>query len=264
MDLIRANGVVVAYTKLGKGPSLVLMHGNEADHSMFDELAAYLAEDFTVYAYDQRDCGQTENPQSPYTLADLGDDAAAFVSVLGVERAHIYGTSLGGLVAQSLASRHPDRVDRLVLGNTWQAGTSPRDFNPQALEKLAAYRVDLAGNAPKIAELFFPATFIRERPSVVEMFRQNTRSEEKRIRRGTVVLGEMSADLSKFPRPVLLLTGTEDVLIPPEVTTAIASHIPNARTVQLEGIGHIGVIQDPDQVARILSDFLLSTGGGAV
>jgi len=117
---------------------------------MFDALAGYLAASFTVIAYDQRDCGQTENPAVPYLLADLGDDAAALIEALRLERAHIYGSSLGGLVAQSLAARHPDRVDRLVLGNTWRAGLSPAEFNPEGLKQLAAYRVDLAANASKL------------------------------------------------------------------------------------------------------------------
>ncbi len=94
---------------------------------MFDALIDRLGANFTVFAYDQRDCGHTENPPVSYTLADLGDDAAGFIAALGLPRAHIYGSSLGGLVAQSLAARHPDRVDRLVLGNTWRVGVNPAE-----------------------------------------------------------------------------------------------------------------------------------------
>jgi pimeloyl-ACP methyl ester carboxylesterase len=247
----------MAFSRRGSGPPLVLMHGNEADHSMFDALSACLADDFTVYAYDQRDCGLTENSASPYALADLGDDAASFIAALGLPRAHVYGSSLGGLVAQSLAARHPERIDRLVLGNTWWAGTRPSEFNPEVVRKLAAYSADLAGNAPRIAELFFPPAYIGEQPSVIEMFRGNGRSEEKRARRRAVLLDTEPVDLSKFSRPVLLLTGTEDRLIPPNVTMAIADHVQHAEIVQLDGIGHVGAIQAPDQVARVLAGFLL-------
>jgi 3-oxoadipate enol-lactonase len=257
MEKIRVNGVYLAFRKYGDGPPLVLMHGNEADHSMFDALVGCLGGKFTVYAYDQRDCGLTENPASPYGLSDLGDDAAAFIEALGLQRAHVYGSSLGGLVAQSLAARHPGRVDRLALGNTWRAGLLPGDFNPQIVSKLATYSADPANNAPKIAELFFPPNFIREQPSVIEMFRGSSKSGEKRARRRAVLSNPELVDLSNFPRRVLLLTGTEDLLIPAAATMAIGDHIQHAEVALLEGIGHVGVIQDPGQVARVLVDFLL-------
>jgi pimeloyl-ACP methyl ester carboxylesterase len=256
MERIAANGISIAYQRRGSGPPLLLMHGNEADHAMFDALAEYLAGAFTVFAYDQRDCGQTENPSAPYTLADLGDDAAALIAALRLPRAHVYGSSLGGLVAQSVAARHPDRVERLVLGNTWRAGLSPTEINPDAIRQMAAYRADLTANAAKIAEFFFPKAFIEARPSIVDMFRGSGRSEDKRARRSAVMAQTAPADLSHFPRPVLLLTGAEDRVIPPAATAALAGTIPDARLVTLDGVGHVGVIQAPDRVAEIVTSFL--------
>jgi pimeloyl-ACP methyl ester carboxylesterase len=256
MERVTANGISIAFKQCGSGPPLLLMHGNEADHSMFDALTGYLAESYAVIAYDQRDCGQTENPAAPYQLADLGDDAAALIAALRLERAHVYGSSLGGLVAQSLAARHPDRVDRLVLGNTWRAGLSPAEFNPEVMRQLAGYRADLVANAPKIAEYFFPPDFIEARPQVVEMFRGSGRSEDKRARRGAVIGQNVAAELKHFPRPVLLITGSEDRVIPPAATAALADTIPDARLVTLDGIGHAGAIQAPDRIATVITDFL--------
>ena len=256
MEKIAANGITIAFELRGSGPPLLLMHGNEADHTMFDALTEHLAANFTVIAYDQRDCGQTENRAEPYTLADLGGDAAALIAALGLPSAHVYGSSLGGLVAQSLAARHPERVDRLVLGNTWRAGLSPAEFNPEEIKQLAAYRADLAANAARIAELFFPPPFIQARPSIVEMFHDSGRSEGKRARRGAVIGQTAPADLSSFPRPVLLITGSEDRVIPPAATAALADTIPDARLVTLDGIGHVGSIQAPERVARVITGFL--------
>ena len=127
MLFFEANGVATAYRTSGRGAPVVLLHGGEADHAMFDGLSRALNGHFTVIAYDQRDSGATRNPPLSYSLADLADDAAALIRGLGYDRAHVMGTSLGGLIAQALAARHPDSIDRLILSSTWKINKSPLD-----------------------------------------------------------------------------------------------------------------------------------------
>src|SRR6186997_1153721 len=95
------------------------MHGAEASRQMFGALVPLLAPHFTVIAYDQRDCGETESPEQAATLAQLAGDARALIEGLGFAKAHVFGSSYGGRVAQMLAATHPGLVDRLVLGSTW-------------------------------------------------------------------------------------------------------------------------------------------------
>ncbi len=140
MQSFEANGVVTAYRKTGAGAPLVLLHGGEADHGMFDGLVRVLNGHFTVIAYDQRDSGATRNPAAPYSLAHLADDAAALIRGLGHDRAHVLGTSLGGLIAQVLAARHPDCIDRLILSSTWKVNKSPLEVNANVFRTLASYR----------------------------------------------------------------------------------------------------------------------------
>ena len=168
MQSFEASGVVTAFEKTGHGEPIVLLHGGEADHSMFDGLAPVLAANFTVIAYDQRDSGTTRNPASAYSLADLADDAAALITGLGYDRVHVFGASLGGQIAQVLAARHPGRIDRLILSSTWKVNRSPLDVNAEAFRTLASYRADTAGNAPKIAEFFFPPDYLRTRPELID------------------------------------------------------------------------------------------------
>jgi pimeloyl-ACP methyl ester carboxylesterase len=256
MQTFEANGVVTAYRKSGRGDPIVLLHGGEADHAMFDGLARALEPHFTVIAYDQRDSGATENPQSPYSLADLADDAAALIGGLGYDRAHVFGTSLGGLIAQVLAARHPDKIDRLILSSTWKVTKSPLEVNPDAFRTLAGYRTDVAANAPKIAEYFFPPDFLRERPQLIDMFRGNTRNEGQRARRGAILAQPPAADLTSFNRPALVIAGAEDRLIPPAETFALAREIPGAETRTIGNVGHVSSIQAPERVAEAVSAFL--------
>src|SRR4051794_14750769 len=106
-DLVACGDLRVAVDRTGSGPPLVLMHGAEASRHMFAALVPLLAHRFTVISYDQRDCGDTEGPDRPATLADLAHDAQRLLRTLGLKRAHVFGSSFGGRVAQALALLYP-------------------------------------------------------------------------------------------------------------------------------------------------------------
>jgi 3-oxoadipate enol-lactonase len=256
MPTLDANGTSIAFKQSGRGAPVILIHGAEADHSMFDAFGALVAEHFTVIAYDQRDSGATRNPPAPYGIAEMADDAAALIAGLGYDRAHVFGTSLGGVIAQVLAARHPRRVDRLVLSSTFRAGTPPPAINPEVFPKLAELRAGLPGTAAQIAGYFFPASHIAAHPEVVAIFAGNSRDAAQRQRRAGILARPVASDLAAIAAPTLVLVGAEDRLIPPAHTLALAREIAGARTVSITGLGHVGTLQDPRAVAREVLAFL--------
>ncbi len=256
MRLIDANGTSIAFTQQGSGPPLILIHGAEADHSMFDAFAALLAPHFTVIAHDQRDSGGTRNPEDAYGLGELADDTAALIAVLGHERAHVFGTSLGGVIAQVLAVRHPRRVDRLVLSSTFRAGTPPLAINPEVFAKLGALRARLPESAGEIARYFFPDDHIARHPELINIFSGVGRTAEQRQRRAGILARRVAVDLGGIAAPTLVLAASEDRLVPPAHTLSLADEIGNARRVTLAGVGHVACIQDPAAVARPVIAFL--------
>ncbi len=256
MHQIEANGTSIAFERSGKGPPLLLLHGAEADHSMFDAFAPLLAPHFTVIAYDQRDSGATRNPPSAYGLEELADDAAALIAALGFERAHVFGTSLGGVIAQVLAARHPARIDRLVLSSAFRAGAALMSINPDGFPNFVALRSRLPESVAEFAEYFFPRAYIAAHPEVLAIFTGNTRDAEQRQRRGAVLARPVQVDLGAIPVPTLVLAGGEDRLIPPAHTLSLASEIAGGRTATIEGVGHVGSIQDPAAVAAEVKAFL--------
>ncbi|MCP1913698.1 MULTISPECIES: alpha/beta fold hydrolase [Bradyrhizobium] len=258
MQSFESNGIVTAFEKTGRGEPIVLLHGGEADHAMFDGLAPVLAANFTVIAYDQRDSGATRNPPSSYSLADLADDAAALVGGLGYDRAHVFGTSLGGQIAQVLAARHPDRIDRLILSSTWKVNRSPLDVNADVFRKLASWRADTIANASKISEFFFPPAYLRTRPELIEIFRGSSRDEGQKARRAALLAQPVAADLTGFDRPTLLLAGGDDRLIPNVETFALARDLARVETRTIAGVGHVASIQAPERVAEAVTAFLNS------
>lgn len=258
MERLTAGAVSTAYVRSGDGPPLVLIHGGEADHSMFNGLRRYLEKTFTVIAYDQRDSGKTTNPPEEYTLSDLGDDAAALIRGLGYSRAHVMGTSLGGLIAQALAARHGEVIDRLILSSTWLLGKSPMEVNGDVFRTLAGYRANVAENAPRIATYFFPETYIASHPQVADIFRGNTRDAGQTARRRSLTGKPVEADFTSFRRPTLLMAGADDRLIPNAETFAIAERIAHAERVVIPGVGHVSSIQSPQRIGDEIARFLLS------
>jgi 3-oxoadipate enol-lactonase len=172
------------------------------------------------------------------------------------------GTSLGGLIAQVLAARHPDCIDRLILSSTWKVNKSPLEVNADAFRTLASYRADTASNAPKIAEFFFPPDCLRDRPELIEIFRGNSRDDGQKARRGAILAQMVGADLSNFDRPTLLLAGSEDRLIPNAETFAIARDLKRVETRVIEQVGHVSSIQAPERVAEAAIAFLTSRKEG--
>ncbi|MFT3817226.1 MAG: alpha/beta hydrolase [Rubrivivax sp.] len=255
-DVLQAGAVRIAYERTGEGPPLVLMHGAEADRRMFAALAALLASRFTVIAYDQRDCGDTEGPAQAATLADLAHDAAALIRALGHQRAHVFGSSYGGRVAQALALLHPEVVDRLVLGSTWPLPHAYEALHPQGAAAIGALRTGLPGTAEELAGWFFPEPFLQQRPELRRIFANAQPQTERGRRRSQAVASSLNLSPAAIEAPTLVLTGEQDRVVPPGLTLQLADAIPHSQRLLLAGVGHVTVMQATQPVADAIGAFL--------
>ncbi|HEY0185687.1 MAG TPA: alpha/beta hydrolase, partial [Rhodopila sp.] len=249
-------GVDVAYVVTGAGPPLLLMHGGEADHTMFDRFVPYLAADFACIGYDQRDSGATVNPPEPYDVTDMADDAAGLIAALGHKSVHVFGTSLGSIIAQALAVRHPALVDRLVLSAAIRVGRSIADIAPETAADLEQLRKDPARNGMAIARYFYTADHLAAHPDLAQRFSGSKRTPEQQVRRNALIPNAPLLPLDGITATTLVLAHAEDRLIPAAHSLGIAAEIPGARTVVLDGLGHVGTIQAPERVAAVVRDFL--------
>jgi pimeloyl-ACP methyl ester carboxylesterase len=250
MESVAANDTSIAFKRSGKGPPLVLLHGAEADHSMFDAFAPLLADDFTVIAYDQRASGQTKNPATPYGFEELADDAAGLIAALGYQHANVFGTSFGGVIAQVLAAHHPHRIDRLVLSSTFRPGAALPSINPD-FPRFAELRSRLPESIGEFAKFFFTPDYLAGHPEALSIFAGNKRTEEQKARRGAVVVRPISVDIARITAPSLVLVGAEDRLIPPAHTLSLAREIANANTVTIPRVGHVGTYRWHLQPGRL-------------
>jgi pimeloyl-ACP methyl ester carboxylesterase len=261
-DFIEAGELRVAFDRAGNGPPLVLMHGAEASRHMFAALLPQLARHFTVIAYDQRDCGDTEGPDAPATLGDLAGDAHRFIRALGCKRAHVFGSSFGGRVAQALALLHPQSVDRLVLASTWPLPRPYEELCPDA-RRIAELRRGLPETAEELATWFFPDAFLRQRPELRRVFAAARPATARSARRAATVATTLEQGVADIVAPTMVLAGELDRVVPASVTLAMAGRIRGAEAVLLPAVGHVTAMQAPEVVAHHLVRFLGPKGAKA-
>ncbi len=258
---VQAGEVRIAFDREGDGPPLLLMHGAEASRQMFAALVPQLSRHFSVIAYDQRDCGETEAPERAATLADLGDDAQRLIETLGLGRVHVFGSSFGGRVAQALALRHPRSVDRLVLASTWPLPRRYEAVCPEA-QRLADLRRGLPDTAEELASWFFPEAFLAQRPELRRIFANARPDTPRSARRAATVQTTLDDDAANIVASTLVVAGELDRVVPASVTLAMARQIAGAEAVRLPAVGHATALQAPELLAHHISRFLLLPSPG--
>src|SRR5437764_3720153 len=143
-ELVRANGIVMRHALEGAGKPVVLIHGVGNQLEAWDGVVALLHDRFRLLRYDLRGHGESEKVPGPYAIEDFSDDLLALLDALKVERCDVAGFSLGGLVAQSFALRHPKRVRKLALLSTVAGRTEAE--KERVLERLAIVADGIPGD----------------------------------------------------------------------------------------------------------------------
>lgn len=244
----------------GKAPRLtvVLSHALGCDLSMWDALATQLARDCRVIGYDHRGHGSSEAPAGLYAMAELADDAARLLRELDTGPVVWIGLSMGGMVGQELALRHPSLVRGLVLANT----TSGYPEAARALweQRIATVREQgIEAIADAVMGRYFHEGFRARQAATVERFRRRLVSTDPVGYVGccNAVGGvDTTGRLSQIAVPVLVIAGELDQGTPVAMSQAMAEAIPGVRMVVLPEASHLGAIEQPDAFAENVVRFL--------
>ena len=262
MPKVRVGDVGLHYVEAGTGDPLLLVMGLGGDHLAWGLQMPVFAQRYRVIAFDNRGVGQSDAPDEPYTTRMMADDAAGLLSALGVERAHVIGLSMGGMIAQELALNHPARLWSLQLHATY----ARPDGYLRAL--VAAWRTVRAALGREEALrtmalwLFTPDAY-NERPQLVENLLQTAlanpypQSLTGFLRQTEAVLAHDTLDrLGAIRYPTLVSVAEQDVLVPPRFSHELASRIPGAELVVIPGSGHVALWEHPDAFTETCLTFL--------
>jgi 3-oxoadipate enol-lactonase len=245
----------------GRGEPLLWITGFAISSQIFAPVVHHYAAEFDCIRYDNRGAGRSDAPWRPTSVPELAGDAVRLLDAVGVDSAHVYGLSMGGMVAQELAIRFPDRVRALVLGATTHGGpraTLPRPAVATALSSRGApaqLRAQLVGRA------LFSETFRREQPEQVQAHLRNL-AAHRASARGLVSHGWASMyhdTRSRLPgimAPTLVMHGGADELTPVENARRLAELIPDATLAVLPEAGHGYLLEQPEEAYRLFSTWL--------
>lgn len=237
-------------------PPLLLSNSLGATLAMWDPQAAALAGEFRVIRYDLRGHGRSPVPDGPYGLDDLGADVVALLDRLEIERAHLAGISLGGMVSLWLGIHAPDRVDRLM-----PCCTSARLGPPEGWAERAALvrRKGTQALAPSVVERWLTPGYREAHPEAVSRLRAMIAATPDEGYAGCCAAIEhmdLRGELSRVCAPTLVVAAAEDPSTPPEHGELIASLIPGARLAVLEDAAHLANLERADAFTALLRDFL--------
>jgi 3-oxoadipate enol-lactonase len=259
---MKTSDVNIAWESLGDGPPLLLIHGLGYERHGWGPLPGLLAGDFRVLLFDNRGIGESDAPPGPYTTALMAGDALGVLDAAGVERAHVVGTSLGGMVAQELVLTAPERVDRLVLACT-TPGHDTYPIPQRTLDLVARFPTLAPEEAYRLGvENALADRTVAERPELVEEIFAYRLAHPPDMA-GWQAQAAASLGFDAVPRlgevqaPTLVQHGTGDHVVDVRNAPLLAEVIPGARLELYDDLGHLFFWEEPARVAADLRSFLL-------
>ncbi|MER7786776.1 alpha/beta fold hydrolase [Streptomyces sp. NPDC097640] len=249
------DGTALAYQLQGSGHPLVLLAGQANNHHWWDGVREDFHATHHTITVDYRGTGASGRPHEGYSTRQFAEDVITVLDQLGVERADVYGTSMGGRVAQWVAARHPERVRRLVLGCTSPGG-------PHAVERDASVRRALAQADPRAAreallDLMYSPAWLATHPGPYSTL--GDPDMPAHARRGHLRASNEHDAWDALPgigAPTLLLHGDQDRLTPPDNIPLLAARIPHATTHVFPGARHAYFEECRPAAGALVSGFL--------
>lgn len=274
MATVRVGDIDMHCEEHGSGHPLLLVMGLATDSVAWMFQVPDFQRHYRTIVFDNRGVGRTSKPPGPYSIHQMADDAAGLMDALGIARAHVVGVSMGGMIAQELALRHPGRVSALVLGCTYPepdaAAENQRTFMVGQLGGSVSadgqLQIDISSLNPMmflqqmLPTVFTPSFIQSELPKMMQIFAGSLQygfSMEAILGQVAAVMGHRATDrLHRIGVPTLVITGDADNLVAPSNSDVLAREIPGAKLVKVPGGSHGFNFEMPDVFNRAVLDFL--------
>ncbi|MHB1420650.1 MAG: alpha/beta fold hydrolase [Bacillota bacterium] len=262
MPKVRVNDINMYYEEHGQGFPLVMIMGLGASGDQWGpKIIKSLADNFRLIVFDNRGAGKTDKPEIDYSIKMFAADTVGLMDALNIDQANIMGASMGGLIAQTIALTYPERVNKLILVCTTCGGRQSVQATPEAMALLADRNVPDDELKRRRLKLSYPDEWVASHPTEVEEYwelsNKNPMPDDVYARQLKAAMRFNTYDrLGEIQAPTLVMTGSEDILMPAENSKIMAERIPGAKLKVFDGGGHGFFSQFPNEVAKTVNEFL--------
>ena len=262
MATIRINDMDVYYELHGHGTPLVLIAGYTCDHTFWDAMIDELAQMFQILIFDNRGAGQTKDMGASFTLETMVDDTMTLIQQLGIQRPHILGQSMGGVIAQLMAKKYADKINKLIILNS---ASQINRRTIKALESLLNLRKESISFDLLIETAmpwFFSSNYLAKPENITlfkEMLKNNPylQSLQDQERQFMALLQfDSQSWLQEIKTPTLAIAATEDIVCLPEESQQLTKNIVNSQFIAIPS-GHSSPLEQPKELNKIISKFLI-------
>ncbi len=262
MPIAKLGNLSLYYAMVGQGPPLVMIRGVGSNGDHWYDQAPALSRKFQLLIFDNRGIARSSDPGGSFSIQDMAADTIALMEAVGIKKTHVLGYSMGGMIAQEMALNHPQKINGLILAAT-DCGISLRIKAQPEATKLFSEMICLGTNDAKLAAgrcLFAKQTF-ENHPDIIQRYAdvsQRYPASQKMLARQWAAVTQHDAckRLQRISSPTLAITGSEDVLIPPQNAAVLAQRIPDAQMTAIDGGGHLFLIEQPRQFNDAVIEFL--------
>jgi 3-oxoadipate enol-lactonase len=257
MPTLETGDVRLHYEQSGavNGPVLVLAHSLGSNLHMWDKVLPSFEKSLRILRYDTRGHGESSVPSPPYSIEQLGGDLLLLMDHLSIERAHLCGLSLGGLVSQWLGIHAPGRFERLIFANT-AARIGTRDVWEQRTAMVQSS--GMAVLALQTVERWITPAYREQHPAEMETIRQMLAATDPAGYCGccaTLRDTDLRGEIAAIEAPCLVITGTHDPATPPSDGQAIHSALRNSNYVEFDS-AHLSAWEKAEEFAGAVLAFL--------
>jgi len=253
---LSGRAIALSYELAGSGSPLVLTHGLGSNLQYWDHVCGPLSQHHQLVRWDVRGFGQSDKPPGAYSTAMFAADLAGLLDTLQLERVHLAGISMGGVIAQRFAFDHPGRLLSLILVSTSSEVGSQATANWQRLADLVEQNGFDARSAD--ASRSFSPAFAEHHPDVVSAMGEQTLANDANAYAAAaraVSDYRWTADLARVSVPTLILQGLDDQLTPPGGSVKMHRALPRSRLIMFPGTGHNLPVEQPLAFSAAVSAF---------
>ena len=263
MPTAYVNELQLYYESHGMGSPLILINGLGSSTATWDTaLVEGLSRHHQTIVFDNRGTGRSDKPETPYAISDFAHDVGGLLDVFGIERAHVLGASMGGMIAQQFALDHPQRIERLVLCCTTPGGPEATPPSMETLEAIA--NVDASSPREMLRRnrrLAFLPEFVRaNEPYLDAKLDREVRFPtplNSLAHHASVAFGfNVYERLQEIQHRTLVMVGREDLMVPMPNSVLLARQIPNADLLVIANAGHGFITEKTAVCVKTILDFL--------